>query len=223
MTTTVITEPLARATRQQFPLLSVESLTAAALGRGSVRDVSFELAPGRVHGVYAPAGAGASVLTAVLRGELAATRGSVILGALTNPRPFDRRRAGLVVIDSRSDLLPARSIAANVFLGHEPRWCGVLDVETMRADTATVLAALGSSLAPAALVATLTRTEQRLVELARAHASGVRVLVVDEALAEPDHALGGALSVMAREGVAVLRISADIAELATGCDSVSSL
>jgi len=223
MTTTVITEPLARATLRPHPLVSVMSLTAAALGRGSVRDVSFELTAGRVHGVYATAGAGASVLTAVLSGELAATGGSVILGELMNPGPRDFHRAGLVVIGSRGDLLPARSVAANIFLGREPRRHGDIDVDAMRADAADILTALGSSLDPSAPVAALSRSEQRLVEVARANAARVRVLVVDESLAEPNPALAAALAAMAREGVAVLRISTDIAELATGCDSVSSL
>ena len=223
MTTTVITEPLARATRQQLPLLSVTALSARALGRSELHDVTFELGESRVHGVYAAAGAGASTLAAVIAAELAPTAGSITVTGTVAPTAHELLRAGVVVIGRRGALLPARSVAANIFLAREPRWCGLIDVPAMRADATALLEALGMPLDPDARVAVLSSAEKRLVEVARASASGARLIVVDECGSEPDPVLGAALAVLADGGAAVLRISDDIAELAAACDSVSSL
>ncbi|TBN55494.1 ATP-binding cassette domain-containing protein [Glaciihabitans arcticus] len=223
MTTTVITEHSARATRLHPPLLAVTGLTAHALGRAGVTDVSLDLTSGSIHGVYAAAGAGASTLTAVIAGELVPTAGSIALDGSSAPTPRDLLRGGVTVLRSRSSLLPGRSIAANIFLGREPRWCGLVDLETMRADAAATLSALGASLDLDARVALLSRSEQRLVELARAFASDARLVVVDDTRTEPDAALSPALAALAANGAAVLRISADIAELVAGSHSVSSI
>ncbi len=78
-------------------------------------------------------------------------------------------------------LAPHLSVMENIVLGVEPTRFGVVQRDRVRATATTALEELGRhDISPQALVSTLSPAAQQLVEIARALATGCRVLVLDE-------------------------------------------
>jgi ABC-type sugar transport system ATPase subunit len=74
-----------------------------------------------------------------------------------------------VVIYQELSLVPERSIAENLYLGHLPRnVAGIVDTKRLNADAAAVLARVGLHVNPQRPVRRLRLAEQQLVEIARA-------------------------------------------------------
>jgi ribose transport system ATP-binding protein len=168
--------------------VSSTSLVARDLARrfGPVQalaGVSVELRPGRVHAFVGANGAGKSTLARILAGADRQDAGTMELGG-ANYAPSDPARArarGVAMVHQELSIAPHLSVAANIVLGDErPR--GLLlrrGDEQRRAREA--LAKLGRADLPLdKLAGELPTAIQQLLELARALASDVRVLLLDE-------------------------------------------
>src|ERR1700716_1782922 len=98
-------------------------------GVQACRDVDLTLRSGEVHALLGENGAGKSTLMRVLSGDITDYDGRVeVEGSPVRFRgPADAQRAGIAMIHQELDLVPALSIAENLFLGREPRtrWHGV--------------------------------------------------------------------------------------------------
>ena len=182
--------------------------------------VDFAVGAGEVCALVGQNGAGKSTLMSILSGAERPDAGDMQLDeAIYAPRnPLDARRAGVAMIYQGLSLAPHLSVMENIGLGVEPARWGIVDRPSMRRRAADALAALGhSEIAPDAIVAELSPAEQQLVEIARALASGSRVLVLDE----PTSSLGYGdvqhlFQIVARlktQGLAIVYISHFIEEV----------
>src|SRR5690606_20863164 len=107
---------------------------------------------------------------------------------------------------------PDLSVMENIALGAEPLRWGLVDRDAMRQQASAALADLGhADISPDTPVGALGPAAQQLVEIARALASGCRVLVLDE----PTSRLGPAavqrlfavLGRLRNQGLAIVYIS----------------
>lgn len=149
----------------------------------ALRGVDIELHPGEVLALVGENGAGKSTLMNVLSGVFAPDEGSMsFAGRPYQPkRPLDARQAGIAMIHQELSLAPHLSVVDNVLLGAEPSRGPVLRTRTALAQTREALERVGlSSVDPRRRVGALSPAQQQLVELARAVATGFRVLVLDE-------------------------------------------
>jgi ribose transport system ATP-binding protein len=145
--------------------------------------VDLAVAPGECHALVGQNGAGKSTLMKVLSGAHAADEGTLRLdGAPYAPRdPLEGRRRGIAMIYQELSLAPHLSVEENIVLGVEPARFGWLDrAEIRRRATETLAQLQHGEIAPDAAVGRLPIAQQQLVEIARALASGCRVLVLDE-------------------------------------------
>src|SRR5262245_57380801 len=120
---------------------------------------------------------------AVLSGALAPDEGAMTLdGAPYRPRdPLEARRAGVAMIHQELSLAPHLPVMDNILLGVEPARMGFVRRAEVRGRAAEALARLGQAeIAPRGPVGSLSPAAQQLVEIARAFATGCRVLVLDE-------------------------------------------
>lgn len=187
--------------------LRVGSLAKRFFGVTAVRDLSLELHGGAVHGLYGPPGSGKTTLVRLLTGEILPDEGSFTL-------------RGRVLATGGGALLPGRTVAANLYLGREPRTGGVIDRGRMAEDAAALLAALGmSGLEPDIRVSALDAAERLLLECACALTWNVALFVIDDAREVPD----AALRLLADRGVTVLQLSDDLVGLLEHCDTVTVL
>ena len=145
--------------------------------------VDLAVNAGEVLALIGENGAGKSTLMKVLSGAHAPDEGRMWLaGEPYRPRhPMDARRAGVSMIYQELSLARHLTVMENIVLGVEPcagpfvKWAGV------RRRAAGALAQLGrDDIAPETPVHRLSIAGQQLVEIARAIASGARVLVLDE-------------------------------------------
>src|SRR5437762_10028318 len=143
--------------------------------------VDLEVRAGEVCALVGQNGAGKSTLMAILAGALRPDAGSLVLdGTPYAPRdPLAARRAGVMMIYQELSLARHLSVMENIVLGVEPARFGIVRRDRMRAAAAAALEELGRhDISPEALVSALSPAAQQLVEIARALASGCRVLVL---------------------------------------------
>ena len=225
--TMTVSAALPEVTDLPQPRLIARALGKRYFGRDAVRGFSIELTAGRVHGIYGGAGSGKTTLAHMLTGALAPDDGEVLCGGRLLDR-FAARRGGVVGSGSGLGLLPGRSVAANIYLGHERHRDGRLDLAAMADDASAVLHAIGASeVAALDRLASLGAADRSLVECARVLASRSQVFVLDEPgrelTAREVDRVHVAIRVLADSGVAVLVLSANLAELVEHCDEVALL
>jgi ribose transport system ATP-binding protein len=152
--------------------------------------VNFAVRAGEVCALVGQNGAGKSTLMGILSGAIRPDAGEMRLdGAPYAPRePIDARRAGVAMIYQELSLAPHLSVMENIVLGVEPSRFGIVQRDRARATAATALEELGRhDISPQAAVSTLSPASQQLVEIARALATGCRVLVLDEPTSSLGH------------------------------------
>ncbi len=161
-------------------------LTASRVSKsyGGVRvlhDVDFDLHGGEVHALVGENGAGKSTLIKVLGGAVRPDSGEVLLDTTPLPigDPLATRRRGVSIVYQEFTLVPALSVADNIFLGRERGGWFLRRAEAARAARA-LLDQLGVSIDPGAPAGALSVAHQQMVEIARALAAEARVVILDE-------------------------------------------
>ncbi|MEJ3745646.1 sugar ABC transporter ATP-binding protein [Actinomycetes bacterium KLBMP 9797] len=177
-------------TTSPSPLLALRGIGKSFLGVRVLDDVDLDVWPGEVHAVVGENGAGKSTLMKVVSGVYGPDEGTVEFAGA--PRTFhgprDAHRAGIGIVHQEFNLLPERTVAENVYLGHEPVRRGLVDRIAMLRRTAALLASIGEESLPAdALVRQLGVAQHQVVEIVKALALDARLLIMDE----PTAALAG--------------------------------
>ena len=182
--------------------------------------VDFPVRSGEVCALVGQNGAGKSTLMAILAGALKPDAGVMrVEGAPYAPRhPLDARKAGVAMIYQELSLAPHLTVMENIVLGVEPARSGVIQRDRMRETAAAALTELGHpDMSPDAMVGDLSPAGQQLVEIARALASGCRVLVLDEPTSSLSHGdvrtLFDLIGRLKRQGHAIVYISHFIEEV----------
>jgi erythritol transport system ATP-binding protein len=198
-------------------------------GTRALDGVDFELRRGEVAALIGENGAGKSTLVKLLGGIESPTSGTLLIdGApITFRSVRDAESRGIGVIHQELNLCPNLSVSDNIFLGRESTRARRLDRRAQRARSIELLNRLEHPIDPDAIVADLPLGQQQIVEIARALAREVRVLMMDE----PTSALSsdeiGMLFRIIRElsdrGVAIVYISHRLGELLEVADRVSVL
>ncbi len=164
------------------PALEMQGIRKAFPGVVALDGVDLDVRAGEVHVLLGENGAGKSTLMKILSGAVLRDAGEIRIdgrpAALATP--LQAREAGVGIIHQELALVPAMSVAENVFLGRAPTRAGFVDAARMRRDTLAVLRRLGADLDPDALTGTLGIAQQQLVEIARALSLDARILIMDE-------------------------------------------
>jgi ribose transport system ATP-binding protein len=207
--------------------LEMRDISKSFPGVRALEGVSFDCAAGEVHAICGENGAGKSTLIKILGGVYPPDSGTILIEGreIAFSHPAAARRAGISIIHQELSLLPHRTVAQNVFLGLEPTRSGFLDRAAMRTGTLRLLHRLSSAIDPDALAGALSVAEQQIVEVAKALAFDVRILVMDEPTAALDgndaQRLLALVQKLREEGVAVVYISHRMFEIATIADRIS--
>lgn len=158
-------------------------------GVEALRGVDLTVGAGEVVGLMGDNGAGKSTLMKIFCGAVQADDGEIVVdGATVSIRsPRDAVRLGIAAVYQDLALVDTRDVAANVFLGQEPRRLGVIDTETMRRESRRVLNGLQIRIRSVRLpVGGLSGGQRQSIAIARAVHQGGRLVLLDE----PTAALG---------------------------------
>ncbi len=212
------------------PLLRAEGISKAFPGVQALDRVTLEIFSGEIHGLVGENGAGKSTLIRILAGAIPRDAGRILWQGrpveIADPR--QARRMGIAVIHQELSLLPNLTVAANLFLGREPRtrWGG-LDRRMMEEGARRILRDLDLDLDPRAPAGSLPFAQRQMLEIARALSENARLLIMDEptsALSEREiHRLLHLLRDLKSRRVAVLFISHRLEEVFQIADRITVL
>src|SRR3954465_14594168 len=163
-------------------LLEARDVSRAFPGVQALDRVHLGLRRGEVLAVIGENGAGKSTLMKILAGVLTPDNGEIRIDG--KPVELDSVRTGLkhgiALIHQELNLSENLDVAANIFLGREPRRFGLIDRQRIYADAVPLLREVGLEVDPRTLVNRLSIAHQQLVEIAKARSTNARVLIMDE-------------------------------------------
>lgn len=167
-----------------MPRLRFETISKSFPGVNALTDVSFEVAPGEIHGLLGENGAGKSTLLRILSGVFRPTSGTVFVDgqAVAFRKPMDAREAGIAMIHQELQQVPHLSVAQNMFLGHSLTRLGGLLVSRreQEARAAEALSMIDDTIDPSAPISSLKVAQRQIVEIGRALLDKARVIAMDE-------------------------------------------
>jgi putative multiple sugar transport system ATP-binding protein len=212
-------------------ILEMRGITKTFPGVKALADVNLSVRAGEIHAVVGENGAGKSTLMKVLSGVYPHDSYEGEIRFEGEARRFrdiaDSEKLGIIIIHQELALVPLLSIAENIFLGNETARGGVIDWFAAYAKTRELLAKVGLREPPTTLVTDLGVGKQQLVEIAKALAKQVRLLILDEPTASLNESDSDALLKLLLElkaqGIASILISHKLNEIAKVADSITVL
>lgn len=209
----------------------MRSIVKTFPGVKALSDVTLTVAPGEVHAICGENGAGKSTLMKVLSGvhPHGSYEGEILFEGA--PCEFKDIRAsesrGIVIIHQELALIPFLSIAENIFLGNEHAKRGIVSWSATLQHAAALLKRVGLAEHPQTRITDIGVGKQQLVEIAKALAKRVKLLILDEptaALNDGDSAqLLRLILELKEQGITSIIISHKLNEIAEVADSVTIL
>lgn len=163
-------------------LLSMREISKQYPGVLALDRVSIDIYEGEIHALVGENGAGKSTFIKVLAGAICPDEGKIELdgNVYSELTPALARSLGIEVIYQEFNLMPSLSVAENIFAGNYPKKHGLIDYKEMEQRTNEIFESMGISIDPWTTVADLSVAYMQLVEIAKALAKDVRILVMDE-------------------------------------------
>jgi len=200
-------------------LLRLESVSKVYSGTVAVKQADFEVRRGAVNVLVGENGAGKSTLMKIVAGVETPTAGRIVIDG--KPAVFrdtiDAMSHGIGMIFQELNLFGNLSVAENVFASREILRAGRIDHAEQERQTAAIMERLQAAIDPRARVEDLMIGQQQLVEIAKAVARDVRILIMDEptsALSAPEvEILFRVIADLKSKGVGVVYISHRLEEL----------
>ena len=134
-----------------------------------LHDVDFDLRAGEVHAIIGQNGAGKSVLMKILDGVYKKSSGQIIIDGreVTHSSPKEARKLGIGMIFQEFSLIPALSVAKNIFLNTEiKKWFIVKDRSMIKASK-DILESFGLKINPRKILSELPVSYKQIVEIAK--------------------------------------------------------
>jgi ribose transport system ATP-binding protein len=211
------------------PFLRLSDIRKVYPGVVALAGFELQVRPGEVIGIVGENGAGKSTLMKVLGGVIAPDSGTIEVDGVPSQSftVTESIRAGIAFVHQELNLFDNLDVAANVFIGREPRKYGlfnIVDTERQRAAVAPILRRLGANFGPQEPVRNLSLAQQQIVEIAKALSCDARLIILDEPTSSlPLHETEKLLEVirgLKADGIAVIFISHRLHEIERACDRV---
>jgi len=217
-------------------LISLKSVTKAYAGVPALRGVDLDIAAGEIHALMGENGAGKSTLIKILAGVVSPDTAEIAVEgrAVSIDSPSTAYRLGLRFIHQELNIVPALSVAENIFLGRAyPKWAGLfVDWRALHATALQALQTLGiTHIDTRRKMAQLSVGDRMLVKISSAFLSDpgspARLYVMDEPTAALTRAESEQLFRVLREirasGNSVLYVSHRLDEVMALCDRATVL
>ena len=166
-------------------LLEMRSITKEFPGVKALDNVNLVVEEGEIHALIGENGAGKSTLMNVLSGQypVGSYSGEIYYdGKLCEFKNLkDSEAVGIVIIHQELALIPLLTIGENMFMGNEFRnKLGVIDWNKTFYEAEKHMRQVGLRENPHTLIKDIGTGKQQLVEIAKAFAKKVRLLILDE-------------------------------------------
>jgi putative multiple sugar transport system ATP-binding protein len=210
-------------------ILEMKNITKTFTGVKALDDVSLKVSRDEIHALVGENGAGKSTLMKILSGVYPHGDYTGSIHYEGSECLFkgisDSEKLGIVIIHQELALIPYLSIAENIFLGNERAKGGVIDWHKTTSAATELLAKVGLHENPNMHITDIGVGKQQLVEIAKALAKKVKLLILDEPTAalndEESSKLLALLLELKKQGVTSILISHKLEEIARVSDSIT--
>jgi ribose transport system ATP-binding protein len=165
------------------PFLEMRGISKRFPGVIALDNVSFKIGRGEVVAICGENGAGKSTLMKIIGGVYQPDDGEILIDGqpVKINQVNDSMKHGIAFIHQELNVLGNLDVAANVFLGREPKNAlGLIDSKKIHADTAPFLKRLGLDISTRARLDQLSIAHQQMVEIAKALSLNARLIIMDE-------------------------------------------
>lgn len=218
-------------------ILEMKGISKSFPGVKALADVDFKVARGHVHALVGENGAGKSTLIKIISGVYThgSYEGQMFLdGKEMNFQSIrDVEKAGIACIHQELNVVPELSVSENIFLNEKPTRFGFIDFDKMYVDAMKLLKQIGLNtegginISPDEKVKNLGIGHKQMVEIAKALAKEVRLLILDEPTAALTEAevdiLLDIVCKLRGEGVTCIYISHRLDEVMRIADEITIL
>ncbi len=212
-------------------ILEMRNITKTFPGVKALDNVNFSVQQGEIHALVGENGAGKSTLMKVLSGvyPYGTYSGEIYFqGKECRFRDItESEKVGLVIIHQELALIPFLSIAENLFLGNETAKNGIINWNQAISRTKELLERVGLHESPQTLITDMGVGKQQLVEIAKALAKEVKLLILDEPTASLNESdsdkLLQLLLQFKEHGISSILISHKLSEVSKVADSITIL
>ena len=212
-------------------ILVMKNITKEFPGVKALDNVNFEVERGEIHALVGENGAGKSTLMNVLSGTYpyGTYTGDIIYeGEECRFQTLrDSEEKGIVIIHQELALIPELSIGENMFLGNERKGRFGIDWDRTYHEARTHLDQVGLKENEHTLIKDIGTGKQQLVEIAKALAKKVRLLILDEPTSslneEDSRMLLNLLLEFKKQGLTSIIISHKLNEVAYVADNITVL
>lgn len=212
-------------------ILEMNHITKEFSGVKALDDVNLKVKRGEMHALCGENGAGKSTLMNVLSGvyTYGTYSGDIVYkGEVSKFHSIRESEAkGIVIIHQELALSPNLSVAENVFLGNEQTSAkGVIDWTETRRKAKEMLARVGLGNEDVNVpISTLGVGKQQLIEIAKAMAKKVELLILDEPTAalndEESQQLLEIMLELKKQGITCIIISHKLNEISYVSDAIT--
>lgn len=165
-------------------ILEMKGITKTFPGVKALDNVNLQVEKGEIHALVGENGAGKSTLMNVLSGiyPFGSYEGEIIyMGELCKFKEIkDSERKGIVIIHQELALVPYLSIGENMFLGNEQGSKMAISWNDTYAKADELLETVGLHESSHTLIKDIGVGKQQMVEIAKALAKNVKLLILDE-------------------------------------------
>ena len=169
---------------KQGTLLRMRAITKEFPGVKALDQVDLEIRYGEVHAIVGENGAGKSTLIKIISGAYQKDAGTYEFDGeqFDNVTPQFTLEKGISVIYQELSYLPTMTIAENIFLARQPKTRqGLIDYKKLNQESMEVQKRIGlDKYSPTKEVGRLTAAEKQLIEIGRAQARDLKMLILDE-------------------------------------------
>lgn len=209
----------------------MKGITKTFPGVKALDNVNLQVEEGEIHALVGENGAGKSTLMNILSGvyPFGSYEGDIFYEGerCEFQKIKDSEKKGIVIIHQELALVPYMTIGENMFLGNERGSRYNVNWNDTFSQSEELLKTVGLSEAPQTLVKDIGVGKQQLVEIAKALAKDVRLLILDEPTASLNESdskkLLNLLLTLKKQGMTSIIISHKLNEIAYVADKITVL
>ena len=211
-------------------ILEMQNITKEFPGVKALDQVHLEVKKGQIHALVGENGAGKSTLMNVLSGiyPYGTYTGDIVYeGEVCQHKDIkDSEGLGIVIIHQELALSPYMTVAENIFLGNEQMSNGVINWHETNDKAKELMKKVGLNISHTSLIKDIGVGHQQLVEIAKALAKDVKLLILDEPTAalndeDSDNLLELLMDLNKTQGITCIIISHKLNEVTKISDEIT--
>ncbi len=208
-------------------VLEMKGISKSFPGVNALQDINLIVKKGEVHGLLGANGAGKSTLMKVLSSVIQPDEGEILFQGerVSFSSPLAAQQKGIAIIHQELSLVPALSIAENIFLGRLFGKSHNIDWKQVNQQAAALLKQIGTNLSPNTIVRNLSVAQMQLVEIAKALSKETKILIMDEPTSSltkrETEVLFEFIGRLKQKGISIIYISHRMDEIFQICDRIT--